>query len=287
MTIEITSIQELQRVVQETGDDQVLMLDFWSPRCGPCKVLGPILEELVKKYAPQVRLAKINVDDPRLQPIAIQLRIQSVPTVKFIVGGQIVHEFVGALPASVVEGYLKEVLPQPQEQRDAMELAREAMKNGQWQRALRLFEAVAAKDAANMEAQLGCARCHLFMGNAQKAREALTRVTNHAKDDEKGRLELIASIVERKGEYGSAAQQAARVTKSPGDYQAVYDWACALIGEGQYDQACDALLRIIEADKTLLGGQPRVLLLALFDLLGAERPGVQEYRRRLASALFI
>lgn len=287
MTIEISSAQELQRAVQETADDQVLILDFWSPRCGPCKVLTPILEELARKYAPQVRLAKINVDDPRLQPLAIQLRIQSVPSVKFVVGGQIVHEFVGAQPAAVVEQYLKQVLPEPQEQTDALSAARAAMQAGQWQRALKLYAAVATQDAENMEAQLGCARCQLFLGNAKGAREALARVTNHAKADEKARLELLADVLERKGEYGSAAKQAARVTSSPGDFQAVYDWACALINEGQYDQACDALLRIIEHDKTLMQGQPKALLLGLFELLGAEQPRVIEYRRRLASALFI
>lgn len=249
--------------------------------------MTPILEELTRKYAPQVRLAKINVDDPRLQPVAIQLRIQSVPSVKFIVGGQIVHEFVGAQPAAVVEQYLKQVLPEPQEQTDALSAARAALQAGQWQRALKLFAAVAAQDAQSMEAQLGCARCQLFLGNAKGAREALARVTNHAKADEKARLELLVDVLERKGAYGSAAKQAARVTSAPGDFQAVYDWACALINEGQYDQACDALLRIIEHDKTLLQGQPKAMLLALFELLGAEQPQVIEYRRRLASALFI
>ncbi|MCX7848324.1 MAG: tetratricopeptide repeat protein [bacterium] len=287
MTIEISSIGELQKAINETADDQVLLLDFWSPRCGPCKVLTPILEELVKKYAPQVRLAKINVDDPRLQPVAIQLRVQSVPTVKFVVGGQIVHEFVGALPASVVEGYLKEVLPEPREQVDAMSAARAALAAGQWQRALKLYEMVVAKDKENTEAQLGCVRCHLFLGNASAAREALARVRNHAREDEKARLELVAEVLARRKEYGGAAKQAARVTSSPGDYHAVYDWACSLIGEGEYEQACEALLRIIEHDKTFLDGQPKRLLLGLFDLLGAERPQVQEYRKRLASALFI
>jgi len=287
MIVDISSAQELQRAVQETGEDQVLIVDFWSPRCGPCKVLTPILEQLTQKYAPQVRLAKINVDDPRLQPLAMQLRIQSVPSVKFIVGGQIVHEFTGAQPAPVVEQYLKQVLPEPREQTDLKSRARAALQAGQWQRALRMFAEVAAQDAGDVEAQLGCARCQLFLGNAKGAREALGRVTNHAKGDEKARLELLAGLLEEKSKYGSAARQAARVTTAPGDQHAVYDWACALVLEGQYEQACEALLRIIETDKNAVQGQPKALLLALFELLGAEWPQVREYRRRLASALFI
>ncbi len=287
MTIDISSPQDLQRAVQDTQDDQVLIVDFWSPRCGPCKVLTPILEELTRKYAPQVRLAKINVDDPKLQPLAMQLRIQSVPSVKFIVGGQIAHEFTGAQPAPVVEQYLKQLLPPPQERVDALTAARAALQAGQWKRALKHFDEVAAQDAENADARLGSARCQLFLGNAAGARAALAPLAEHVKSDERARLELLAGLLERKAELGGSAAQAARVTAAPDDYSAIYGWACALALDGHYDEACDTLLRIIEHDKNLLQGQPRALLLALLELLGAEQPQVREYRARLARALFI
>ena len=73
-----------------------VVVDLWAPWCGPCRFVGPILEELSREWAGRIKVVKVNVDDnPRL---AIQHDAQSIPTILVMRDGQVVDRIVGALP---------------------------------------------------------------------------------------------------------------------------------------------------------------------------------------------
>ncbi|HYM29672.1 MAG TPA: thioredoxin domain-containing protein, partial [Candidatus Cybelea sp.] len=84
-------------VVQASMQVPVLV-DFWAPWCGPCKQLGPMLEKAVTAANGAAKLVKVNIDLPQNQPLAQQLRIQSIPAVYAFRNGQPIDGFVGALP---------------------------------------------------------------------------------------------------------------------------------------------------------------------------------------------
>lgn len=83
------------------SSDKLSVIDFWAEWCGPCRAIGPIIEDLSKEYAGKVNVGKVNVDqNPQL---SINYGITSIPAILFIKDGQIVDKQVGAVPRSVLE----------------------------------------------------------------------------------------------------------------------------------------------------------------------------------------
>lgn len=76
--------------------DQPVLVDFWAPWCGPCRMLAPTVEELATDYAGKVRVGKLNTDEAR--QVAIQYQIQSIPTLMLFKGGEVVERTMGVQP---------------------------------------------------------------------------------------------------------------------------------------------------------------------------------------------
>ena len=100
--------------ITDSSFDQLLaqgkpmVVDFWATWCGPCKKVGPYIEELAEQYAEQAIIGKVDVDDN--DELAMRFGVRNIPTILFIKDGQVVDKQIGAAAKSVLEDKLKAIL---------------------------------------------------------------------------------------------------------------------------------------------------------------------------------
>jgi thioredoxin 1 len=98
MSLEFTDAN-FQTTVMES--DKLTVIDFWAEWCGPCRAIGPVIEELATEYAGKVNIGKVNVDvNPTL---SMNFGITSITAILFVKGGQVVDKQIGAVPKSVLD----------------------------------------------------------------------------------------------------------------------------------------------------------------------------------------
>ncbi len=97
------TVMNFEKEVMEASHSTLVLVDFWAPWCGPCRLLGPMLEEISESHGDKVKIVKVNVDEEEM--LAGQFGISSIPAMKFIKNGEIVHEMVG-----VKEGVREDII---------------------------------------------------------------------------------------------------------------------------------------------------------------------------------
>jgi len=107
-------IEEPIHVTDATFENAVLnsalpvIVDFWAPWCGPCKMLSPVLDQAAKTYAGKLIVAKVNVDDD--DEMAGQYGVQSIPTMLFVKNGKVQFTHTGFIPAAQLDGLVQDLL---------------------------------------------------------------------------------------------------------------------------------------------------------------------------------
>jgi len=251
-----------------------VIVDFWAPWCAPCKILGPILERQAIEAGGEFLLAKVNVDEN--PGLSIRYGVQGIPAVKAFKHGELAGEFVGAQPESLVRRFVRKFVPSEADQIVGEGMSLLATRH--WSEAETAFREVLAQDDANSTAALGLVKSLLMQGKGQEAAHILENFpagTEWATAEKLKPLSKALSAVEENGPYPEDDPLAAEF------YQ-----ASRLIGMGNIPAAMDGLLDLLRQDKNYRGGEPKAMLLGLFELLGDDDALTREYRDELASILF-
>jgi len=259
--IDVTD-ETFEQVVVEGSKTAPVVVDLWASWCGPCRTLGPMLEEAATKRDGAFTLAKIDVDAQGVGNALLQaVRSQSIPTVVAFRDGQPVSMFIGAIPQNEIDRFLDSIVPSEAEV-DAKEAAEE-LAAGDVGEAEQGFRDALEKEPDNKEAALGLAKILLERGAIDEARPL---IMPHLPDPEAEHLHARIEVAEWAMEPANGRLGDARLAAARGDWRDAFEGMIAALD----DQRDDA----------------RQALVTSFAALGDDDPLVPEYRRRLAAALF-
>lgn len=256
-----------QAEVIEASRERPVLVDFWAAWCGPCRMLGPVLERIAADFDGAVLVAKVDTDaNPGL---AQRYRISGIPACKLFVAGEIADEFVGALPQAAVREFLGRYVVSELDREIAVAI--EARQAGDLDRAAELIAAIVAAHPDHPVALVEAARVALARGEADLVAERARAVPITADQYDTARALLSSADLLRTCTEAGGLEAA----QAAGDRYAVA--ACHAVA-GDWRPALDTLLEIVRGDD-----RARQAMLAIF-VLCEDDELARAYRRKLAIA---
>jgi putative thioredoxin len=283
--IKNTTTQDFMRDVVDASRERPVLVDFWAPRCEPCKQLTPVLEKVVRAAKGAVRLVKLNIDEHPEVPG--QMGVKSVPAVFAFKDGQPVDGFMGAVPESQINAFIARLTGEDAGDAGDLEAAEAALEAGDVNAAAQVFGEFLKGDAENAQAAAGLAKCYIKTGDLERAEQTLALVPP-AKADSAAIASARAAIelARKSDEAGDVDELRTKVGNDPNDCRARFDLALALNAKGDRQGALDELLVLVAKNRKWNDDAARKQLVQLFDAWGPSDPATTGGRQKLSSLLF-
>ncbi|MEL6870286.1 MAG: thioredoxin [Pseudomonadota bacterium] len=262
--------------------DVPVLVDFWAPWCGPCQHIAPILESLVARYAGQLRVAKVNVDEE--SQLAAAFNVRSIPMLVLFHQGKVVEQIIGLQPeqelVSLIDKYVTpdggspdtgaQVAAAHDDPRAALSQLREAL----------------AGDPDNPSILADIARTEFSLGELDATTTTLAQLPADAIAEQGLEpLQLQLAMAQLASDFDTSDALQSAVDSNPADATSRYQLAIRRAVEQDHDAAIEHLFGVLQSDMNFADGQARQSLLGVFDILGGADQRVQQARRRLSSML--
>jgi putative thioredoxin len=255
--------------VLERSNEVPVLVDYWSPTCGPCLFLGPVLEKLAGQAKGTWELVKINTMEHN--ELAYQHGIHSIPHVKLFSKGKLVSEFVGALPEGTLVKWLDEFIPT--EAKEELAEIRERLKGEEKDEALAELRSFVAVHPDLKMARLVLAS-EIVFDAPEEALELIAPIqSGDLLWDASENIRILAEMGAFKNTDGSEAGKHLEAART-----ALFDQ--------NFEGAIQGLIEAVEADKSYANELPRRGAIALFRMFGAQHPLTIKYRRRFEMAVY-
>lgn len=263
-----------QKDVIEKSYEIPVLVDFWAEWCGPCKILGPVLERLALQNGDSWMLVKLNTE--KYPQIAAQYGIRSIPNVKLFVNGEVKDEFVGALPEHAIVQWLKKALPG--KYADELKKAQELLSGQKVEAARKLLNKILSAETDNHLAALLLAQTYLF-SNPSEALNLIGKIEEGTEYWEQATpIRMIAGFLLSLEKPDNLPE---------GDVKADYLNAIKNLKENNFESALQGFIQVMENDRKYDEDGARKACIAIFKLLGEDHPLTRKYRPVFSRALYV
>ncbi len=271
------TIQNFETEVIAASMTTPILIDFWAPWCGPCKSLGPILEQLEEEY--QGRFTLVKIDSDAEQQLAQAFGIRSIPTCILMSEGKPVDGFTGAQTAPQVRAFLDKHLPGE----DALVAEAEAdeaaalLESGDPQAALEKLADALAKDPGNDDCRYDYIKVLIELGGLEEAEAALapklTEIPRQLRFEALSQwMNAIKFAATNAYSAWTMDQFDQKIAENKRDFDTRFAKASLLMAVSQWVPAMDELLEIIMRDKKWSDEAPRKAFVAILELLTPPKP---------------
>jgi putative thioredoxin len=270
-----------EKVIQQSFAVPVVV-DFWAKWCGPCRALGPLLEDLADEYEGKFLLAKVDID--KEPDLAQQFQVSSIPLVVAISNGELVTHFMGALPEPAVRKFLDQVIPSPSMKKTREALLGEDLSKDQKRQ---LLEEAVSLDAKNTLAAAHWADMLLDAGEEDRARELIAPI-NEASDGwaKSQSVRARLSFAESARHLPAMEECQRKAEADPKNLQLLLDLALAQAARGLWKESLESFVTVAEKNPKRGNEESRPHMVEIFGILGPQHPLVADYRHRLSSAIY-
>lgn len=255
-------VQSFQEDVIEASEHGPVVVDFWAPWCGPCRVLGPIIEKLAHEQADTWTLVKVNSDAHQAE--AMRFGVRGIPAVKMFYKGEVIDEFTGALPEPAIRQWLEKALPG--ETKDLMKHVESLMEEGASDQATPLLERILELEPTNP-----AAAGHLASIIALEDPDRAEQLADIAMTGEPRFVQVAEAV--------RSLTQHLKMQAPEGPGQPLYRQATGQLTSGDAESAVLTLIEVLKTDRYYADDAARKLGVAIFTLLGPFHPVSQAHRR--------
>src|SRR5688500_10399574 len=237
--IDVT-IENFEAEVIAASMTQPVLVDFWAPWCGPCKVIGPLLEKLEGEYDGRFKLVKIDSDQE--QQLAGAFGIRNIPTCILLMNGQPVDGFMRALPEGKIREFLDKHVPPAGEQAAEEEALEEDDLAGDPGAQLEKLQHAVATDPANDDARFEYVKALLLAGRSDDAKVAFAPVIDKTAAVRRfDSLQRWMDALDFADTVKSVADFDQRIAANKRDFEARFSKARALMAKQRWTEAMDEL----------------------------------------------